>query len=331
MNSFTAPSLATLALVAPSLVSAAWQTDLPAAQEQAAAEGKKVLVLFTGSDWCPPCIALKKNVLSQPSFEAYAKEHFILVELDFPRRPASPNALAANKKIQKKYNVTGFPTLLALSPEGVAIAGFVGGVASLSEIEERLSTATAPSKEVADALEGLSSESAISRAEAYMALLPALPKDVMKHNAFLEPILDDLVAEAEKEQATKQDQLDDEGAPEEEAAAEEELSEVEIYIKELDELGENYKAILEYCEEKRAQKDHESHLKLLFHSQKVNALVNLASDEDQVQKLRSYITEIAIPELKEDFPDECKELQEIADDLSDPDVVKELIEENSAN
>ncbi len=330
MISFAVPSLAALALVAPSLASVAWQTDLPAAQEKAAAEGKKVLVLFTGSDWCPPCIALKKNILSQPSFEAYAQEHFVLVELDFPRKPASPNALAANKKLQRKYNVSAFPTMLALSPEGVALAGFVGGVAGLSDLEERLRPATAPSKEVADALEGLSADSSITRVEAYMALIPTLPQEVLRHNAFLESFLEELVAEAEREQATKQSHLDDDGVKEEEMQDGQELDEIEIYIKELDDLGENYKAILEYCEEKLVQKDLDINIKLLFHSQKVNALLNLATDEDQVQKLRSYITEVVIPELQEEFSDECEHLQEIADDLSDPDVVKELIEENSA-
>ena len=40
-----------------------WLVDFEAAKQQAAKEGKSILMEFTGSDWCPPCIALKKKVL----------------------------------------------------------------------------------------------------------------------------------------------------------------------------------------------------------------------------------------------------------------------------
>ncbi|MGI9518063.1 MAG: hypothetical protein ACR2NP_13500, partial [Pirellulaceae bacterium] len=33
----------------------AWSTDATAAAEQAAEEKRDMLLLFTGSDWCPPC------------------------------------------------------------------------------------------------------------------------------------------------------------------------------------------------------------------------------------------------------------------------------------
>ena len=46
------------------------------------AEKKMVLMDFTGSDWCPPCKALEKNVLSSPAFEAFAKENLVLVQVD---------------------------------------------------------------------------------------------------------------------------------------------------------------------------------------------------------------------------------------------------------
>ena len=40
----------------------AWTTDLPAAKDTAKKENKLILMDFTGSDWCPPCVALKKQV-----------------------------------------------------------------------------------------------------------------------------------------------------------------------------------------------------------------------------------------------------------------------------
>ncbi|MDG1833377.1 MAG: thioredoxin family protein, partial [Verrucomicrobiota bacterium] len=62
-----------------------WLTNIEKAKEVAKKEGKAVLVEFTGSDWCPPCKALKKNVFNSNEFKAYAKKHLVLVELDFPR------------------------------------------------------------------------------------------------------------------------------------------------------------------------------------------------------------------------------------------------------
>ena len=40
-----------------------WLVDFEKAKAQAAKEGKPILMEFTGSDWCPPCKALHKNVL----------------------------------------------------------------------------------------------------------------------------------------------------------------------------------------------------------------------------------------------------------------------------
>ncbi|MGB1930549.1 MAG: thioredoxin family protein, partial [Mariniblastus sp.] len=38
--------------------------DAAKAIQQAQAENKDVIFLFTGSDWCPPCKKLEKEVLS---------------------------------------------------------------------------------------------------------------------------------------------------------------------------------------------------------------------------------------------------------------------------
>ena len=42
-----------------------WMTDFEAAKVKAKAENKPMLLSFTGSDWCPPCMALKKNVFQK--------------------------------------------------------------------------------------------------------------------------------------------------------------------------------------------------------------------------------------------------------------------------
>jgi protein disulfide-isomerase len=96
-----------------------WMTDLSKAQAKAKTEKKLVLVDFTGSDWCPPCRALHKNVFSDKEFTEYAKKNLVLVEVDFPRRKEQPAELKkANRALAEKYNVESFPTVLVFDSNG---------------------------------------------------------------------------------------------------------------------------------------------------------------------------------------------------------------------
>ena len=62
-----------------------WETDFAKASAKAKAEGKHILIDFSGSDWCGWCIKLDKEVFSKKAFKSYAKENLILVLADFPR------------------------------------------------------------------------------------------------------------------------------------------------------------------------------------------------------------------------------------------------------
>ena len=95
-----------------------WLTDLDEAKKVAMKENKKLLVDFTGSDWCGYCIKLHKEVFDTPEFEKFAKD-YVLVELDFPKRKEQPAAeKAKNQASQKKYGVNGFPTVIIMNTSG---------------------------------------------------------------------------------------------------------------------------------------------------------------------------------------------------------------------
>ena len=99
-----------------------WTTDFKAAQAQAKAEGKPLFLEFTGSDWCPPCMALHKNVFSQAAFKDYAKESLVWVQLDFPRsKTQSAQLKAQNVALRDQFNVPGYPTVLILDSDGEMI------------------------------------------------------------------------------------------------------------------------------------------------------------------------------------------------------------------
>lgn len=99
-----------------------WSTDLDKAFEKAKAEKKHVLVEFTGSDWCPPCIAMRKNVFSKKEFVEAASKKFILVELDFPQ--GNKELKEKNEPLAEKYKIEGFPTVILFNSEGKEFTRF---------------------------------------------------------------------------------------------------------------------------------------------------------------------------------------------------------------
>ena len=96
--------------------------NLAFAQQQAFEEKKLVLLEFTGSDWCPPCMRMHKEVLTRPEFEAYAKTNLIYVELDFPRsKPQSDEVKKANEGYAEQFKIEAFPTYVLLNGAGEEI------------------------------------------------------------------------------------------------------------------------------------------------------------------------------------------------------------------
>ena len=90
-----------------------WVRSFAEAKELAAKEGKSILMEFTGSDWCPPCKALHKNVLGTDVFKTEIKKDFILLVLDNPRDKSlvSDAEQEQYKKLSAQYKITGVPTV----------------------------------------------------------------------------------------------------------------------------------------------------------------------------------------------------------------------------
>ena len=100
-----------------------WTTDLDKALEQAKKEDKLVLVEFTGSDWCPPCMLMREAVFSKKEFVTKASEKFVLVEIDMPR--GDKETAARNEPTVRKFKVRGFPTIVLLDAGGNEFSRFV--------------------------------------------------------------------------------------------------------------------------------------------------------------------------------------------------------------
>ena len=107
-----------------------WLTDVTKAEAQAKTDNKLVLLDFTGSDWCGWCKKLDAETFSKTEFADYAKKNLVLVEVDFPnKKPQSDDLKKANAALQTKYSIEGFPTLIALKPDGTVVWKQVGYLA----------------------------------------------------------------------------------------------------------------------------------------------------------------------------------------------------------
>lgn len=99
-----------------------WITDFEKAKSVAANESKTIILVFQGSDWCAPCIKLDKEVWSTEEFQTYAKNHFVMLQADFPKR--KKNALneqqqAHNNDLAEQFNKNGyFPYVVILDSNG---------------------------------------------------------------------------------------------------------------------------------------------------------------------------------------------------------------------
>ena len=107
-----------------------WSGDFNAAQKQAVQERKLIIINFSGSDWCGPCIRLRKEILESSTFESYAAEHLVLVRADFPRQKKnqlSKEQVKLNEELADKYNPDGkFPYTLVVDENGKVLKAWDG-------------------------------------------------------------------------------------------------------------------------------------------------------------------------------------------------------------
>ena len=99
-----------------------WIADLEESKKIAAVGNKKIILVFQGSDWCAPCINLDKKIWNSEEFKEYAKNNYVMLRADFPRK--KKNALSEiqqkkNNGLAELYNKNGyFPFVVILDKSG---------------------------------------------------------------------------------------------------------------------------------------------------------------------------------------------------------------------
>jgi thioredoxin-related protein len=123
-----------------------WRHNLDDAKQIAQQQHKHILLNFSGSDWCGPCIRMHKEIFNNPSFQQFADTSLVMVNADFPRNKKnqlSKNQQQINNAMADKYNANGnFPCTLLLDASGKVIKewdGFPqGDVLSFTEEVKKL-------------------------------------------------------------------------------------------------------------------------------------------------------------------------------------------------
>ena len=99
-----------------------WRTDWEIARVEAEQANKKLILVFSGSDWCIPCIKLEKEIWESSSFLQYAEQYYVLFRADFPKRKKNklPEMIQKlNDRLASKYNSKGyFPLVVVLDAKG---------------------------------------------------------------------------------------------------------------------------------------------------------------------------------------------------------------------
>ena len=107
-----------------------WLTDFEQAKKTASQKNECILLNFSGSDWCGPCMRLRKEIFASDDFKNYATDHLVLLNADFPRNKKNELSKEQQKKndqLAEKFNPNGkFPFTILLSAEGNIIKEWDG-------------------------------------------------------------------------------------------------------------------------------------------------------------------------------------------------------------
>lgn len=111
-------------------LSAQWEPDFENAKKTAKEKHQLILLNFSGSDWCGPCILLRKDYIESEVFQNLAKSNLVMVNADFPRKKKnqlSADQVKRNEFLAEKYNKQGqFPYTLLLDANGKVIKTWTG-------------------------------------------------------------------------------------------------------------------------------------------------------------------------------------------------------------
>jgi len=101
-----------------------WSTNYTVITELASIEKKPVLLFFHGSDWCPPCILMQREVFDNQEFIDFASDKILFLDVDFPSRNKLSDAqLKHNNELKRQFGIDedfsqGYPQVVIIDTAG---------------------------------------------------------------------------------------------------------------------------------------------------------------------------------------------------------------------
>jgi thioredoxin-related protein len=157
-----------------------WHRDYASALNEAVQGDKKLLIVFTATDWIELCAKFHDEILGEPAFIDGVSEKFALLRLEFPKDNRLPREEAAQRAfLREAYRVRGYPTVVLTDVAGrpfglngyqeLSPEDYAGQILAIDAVHEE----TLASLREAESLEGA------ERAEKLRLGIPELPGTLM--------------------------------------------------------------------------------------------------------------------------------------------------------
>ncbi len=113
-----------------SIITTTWQPSFEKAQQLAKQKHQLILLNFSGSDWCGPCMRMHKEIFASDAFTKMADTSLISVNADFPRKKKNQlekSIQQQNDALAERYNPQGkFPYTVIINENGKVVKAWDG-------------------------------------------------------------------------------------------------------------------------------------------------------------------------------------------------------------
>ena len=94
-----------------------WIGSYHTAKKQSIRQNKKILIFFSGSDWCEAGRRLDRDLFRTRAFQDLADRKYVLYNADFPKYTRlGQETEEHNKRLAARYGIHRFPAVVVVEP-----------------------------------------------------------------------------------------------------------------------------------------------------------------------------------------------------------------------
>ena len=92
-----------------------WLTTYSEAVAQSQSTSKPIVILFTGTTWCPACMNLEREVIKKPEFAQLVGNKFIFLKAEMPGFSSEASPF---KPLVERYGINAYPSIVVVNANG---------------------------------------------------------------------------------------------------------------------------------------------------------------------------------------------------------------------